>query len=111
LGSMRCELLEESKGENADIGNRADLVNVLSKRCVWNIVRILSSSKSNMMNITALVASLRANYDYVMKCLNLMMKFGMVEVAKIGRLRLVKLNTDNEIVAKMIAILGNATSS
>ncbi|NPA97274.1 MAG: hypothetical protein GXO32_06705 [Crenarchaeota archaeon] len=81
------------------------ILDVVSRRCVWNIVKVLGSTKSKMMNITALVSALRANYDYVMKCLNIMESYGMVEIAKIGRLRLVKLNTSNELVAKMISLL------
>jgi len=87
------------------------LVPVLSRKCVWNIVRVLLQTRNNMINITALVNALRTNYDYVMKCLTLMEKYGIVEMAKIGRLRLVKLNTSSGIVNKMVELLESNISS
>ncbi len=96
--------------ESSTSNEESELIPVLSKKCVWNIVRVLLRSRSNIVNITALVNALRANYDYVAKCLRIMEKYGMIETAKIGRLRLVKLNTDNDIVAKMIELLSNDKS-
>ncbi len=104
---MKCLLDEEVEPQEVE---DLEILKVLSKRCVWNIVRVLNSTNSKMINITALVSMLKANYDYVMKCLELMRRYGMVEMAKIGRLRLVKLNTDNELVSKMISLLSTSSS-
>ncbi len=83
---------------------------VLSRRCVWSIVKVLHESNCKIMNITALVNRLNSNHGYVSKCLELMEKLGMVDVAKIGRLKLVRLNTDNVLVKQMIKLIESSNS-
>jgi len=88
-----------------------DIITLLSKKCVWQIIRELRDTRCGILNITALVHRLNTNYEYVVNCIKLLEKYGIVECVKVGRLKLVKLNTDNETCKLMIAIMDTISSS
>jgi len=91
------------------VGN--EILSLLSKRCVWQIINELRETRCGILNITALVNRLNANYEYVVNCVKLLERYGIVESVKVGRLRLVKLNTNNETCRLMIAVMDAISSS
>lgn len=80
-------------------------IDVLGKSCIWSIVAHLNSLDEKTINITSLIAKLNSNYSYVVKCIDLMKSLDMVQEIRMGRVRLIKLNTDNEYVKAIINIL------
>ncbi|MEM0026774.1 MAG: hypothetical protein QXT53_03100 [Ignisphaera sp.] len=80
-------------------------IDILGKPCVWNIIAILSITDAKTINITSLISKLNSNYNYVMRCIELMKSFDMVNEIKMGRVRLIKLNEDNEYVKTILNIL------
>jgi len=80
-------------------------IDVLGKSCIWSIIAHLNYVDNKTINITSLVNKLNSNYNYIMKCVELMKSLNMVQEIRMGRVRLIKLNTDNEYVKAIINIL------
>ncbi|HIP56586.1 MAG TPA: hypothetical protein EYH02_00735 [Ignisphaera aggregans] len=100
--SVQDMLLNESDELSSQ---RMEVLKLLSSRCTWLILAILKERKSGMINITALVNKLNSNYRTVNKCIEHMKKLGLVEDYKIGRLRLIKVNENSELLKRMFELL------
>ena len=96
------ELLQRSTTLPEKIKKKID---VLGRPCVWNIIAILSTIDAKTINITSLISKLNSNYSYVVRCIELMKSFDMVNEIKMGRVRLIKLNEDNEYVKTILNVL------
>lgn len=80
-------------------------IDVLGKPCVWSIIAILSTIDTKTINITSLISKLNSNYNYVARCIESMKSFDMVNEIRMGRVRLIKLNENNEYVKTILSIL------
>ena len=81
-------------------------IDVLGRPCIWNIVAHLNSLDDKTINITSLITKLNSNYNHIIKCVELMKSLDMIQEVRVGRVRLIKLNVDNEFVKAIIDILG-----
>ncbi|MEL9939897.1 MAG: hypothetical protein QW632_01745 [Ignisphaera sp.] len=96
------ELLQRSTTLPEKIKRKID---VFGRPCVWNIIAILSTIDAKTINITSLISKLNSNYSYVVRCVELMKSFDMITEIKMGRVRLIKLNEDNEYVKTILNVL------
>ncbi|MCS7111789.1 MAG: hypothetical protein RMI45_01915 [Ignisphaera sp.] len=83
---------------------------IIGKPCVWAIVALLSSTKDKTLNITSIVSNLNSNYSTITRCIEYMRIFDIVHEVRLGRLRLIQLNCNNEVVKAMLDILNNVTT-
>ncbi len=89
------------------------MLEVLGKKCSWSIIYALMKSRSGMLNITALVNMVGSNYNAVSSCIEDLEEVGIIEVLKLGRLKIVKLNERNPVVQAMknlLMVVMNSTS-
>ncbi|MCI4436000.1 MAG: hypothetical protein JHC33_04215 [Ignisphaera sp.] len=80
-------------------------IEIFGKPCIWSILAYLSHLDEKTINITALIRELNSNYGYISKCIELMKSLGMIEEIKFGRVRLIKLNMENDYVKNMLMLL------
>lgn len=80
---------------------------IIGKPCVWTIVALLNSTKDKALNITSIVSNLNSNYSTVVRCIEYMMIFDLVHEVRLGRIRLIQLNYNSEIVRAMLDILNS----
>jgi len=80
-------------------------IEIFGKPCIWSILAYLSNLDEKTINITALIRELNSNYGYISKCIELMKSLGMIEEVKLGRVRLIKLNMENNYVKTMLTLL------
>ncbi len=95
-------LLDEFHGIQRE---RLEALKLLSNRCVWLILAVLKNRRSGMINITALINKLNSNYRTVNKCIEYMKRLGLVEDYRIGRLRLIKVNEQSELLKRMLELI------
>lgn len=74
---------------------------------MWAIIALLNSTKDKTLNITSLISNLNSNYSTIIRCIEYMRAFGMIQEIRLGRIRLIQLNCDNEVVKAMIDLLNN----
>ncbi len=90
--------------ELIEIKNRAYII---GKPCMWAITALLNSTKDKTLNITSIVSNLNSNYSTVIRCIEYMRSLNMIREIRLGRIRLIQLNCNNEVVRAMLNILNN----
>lgn len=80
---------------------------IIGKPCVWAIAALLNSTKDKTLNITSIISNLNSNYSTIIKCIEYMRALNMIHEIKLGRIRLIQLNCNNEVVRAMLNILNS----
>ncbi len=93
--------------ESESSSSSISVYELFKRKCVWKIITVLLDSPACILNISALISRTGLSHSTMTRCLDIMKKFDIVEVSTIGRLKLVRLNVDNELVKIFMQLLRN----